>query len=148
MTEPMGRVAAASSDLDEIRALSARYVRHLDDGDPEAAAALFAEDGVWDGSASGLPVRTGRPEILAGFARGVDGPRYIHLSGNHLITLLDADHGEGSEHVMAVRFAPSGEVAFGLSLLRDEYVRTVDGWRFRRRALSSFGRATLSAEQR
>lgn len=133
------------SDLDEIRSLSARYVRHLDDREPAAAAALFAEDGVWDGSGSGLDVRRGGAEILAGFERGADGPRYLHLTGNHLVTMLGEDEAEGCEHAMAVHFAET-RMRLGLTLLQDRYVRTAQGWRFRSRALHRLGSAVLATE--
>ncbi|HVW43690.1 MAG TPA: SgcJ/EcaC family oxidoreductase [Amycolatopsis sp.] len=146
MTGAAASPSARSADLDEIRALSAHYVRHIDDGDADAAADLFATDGVWDGSAAGLPIRNGRDAIREGFANAA-APRYIHLTGNHVITFLDDDHAEGTEHAMAVHFAAGGDLALSLSLLTDRYIRTGDGWRFASRSLRSLGRAKLAAAE-
>jgi hypothetical protein len=135
---------ARGDDFEELRQLSARYAHFADFGGADDVALLFAEDGVWDGRQSGQPLREGHDAIRDGFTRGPAAMRWFHLTGNHVVTRIDGETAEGSEYAMAVSAVEKSHLLFALTRLDDEYVKTADGWRFRKRTLVPLMRARLA----
>ncbi|MES1247388.1 MAG: nuclear transport factor 2 family protein [Actinomycetota bacterium] len=118
------------ADLEEIRVLEARYCRLVDSGyesagdDPDAFAALFAEDGVW--AAAGEPI-VGRAAIRE---RAESGRRFrFHLTANPIID-LDGDRATGRWHALVALTGRDGEAAWLAGRYVNEFVRTGEGWRF------------------
>jgi uncharacterized protein (TIGR02246 family) len=118
------------ADLVAIETLQARYCRFVDSGyasaadDPDAFAALFADDGVW--AAAGEPV-VGRAAIREHAAAG---RRFrFHLVANPIVD-LDGDHATGRWHVLVALTSRDGEAHWLAGRYVNEYVRTRDGWRF------------------
>lgn len=122
-------------DRTQIRELTARYNRSFDDGDPEAFAATFTEDGTME--VAGGPCTSGR-EALAEMCRrvpygvvhvtvdatvDVDGDRAVQ---DVTLLVLARPRGGADTEVRHPRLQASGRY-------HDELVRTADGWRFARR---------------
>jgi ketosteroid isomerase-like protein len=61
------------------------YAAAVDEGRATEVAELFADEGVWDGSAFRLPVLHGRDAIARHFAAAVGAPEMLHLNHNHRI---------------------------------------------------------------
>ena len=112
------------ADLVEIHALCARYM---------ANASQFVQGDWWldiftpdaEYSAFGASYTLDRmPELLAAAPRG-------QFIGNMPVVDFDGDRAGGIQHFV---FIDQRTHAMRLAWYRDEYVRTVKGWRIRRRA--------------
>jgi hypothetical protein len=123
------------SDYIEIRQLVARYAYAVDTGadNGNVYASLFAPDGAFAD-------RTGREtkgkEALAALARrNTRGPQSaFHFIVNHVIE-PSSEGAVGKEYLLQLRIG-EGERPndiFGGGHYEDIYVRTPDGWRFKRR---------------
>lgn len=117
------------TDLEAIHTLQARYCRYVDSGyasagdDPDAFAALFAEDGLW---AVGGPI-AGREAIRA---HAEAGRRFrFHLAANPIVD-LDGDRATGRWHVLVALTSHDREAQWLAGRYVNEFVRTDDGWRF------------------
>lgn len=128
-------------DLEEIRTLYVDYGRHLDAGDPDSYASLYAREG----KLRMAPIMKGdnREEIRAAAARTVrpptDGPRRsVHLLGSPKIE-LDGDRATGECVWSAVAATDAGpKILVGRHI--DELVREDGRWRFAsRRGLLDIG---------
>jgi SnoaL-like protein len=97
--------------------------------DPEAVAALFVPDGVWDGELDGQA--RGHEQIRAIFGRSAgDGRLAFHLMANPVIALSD-DRASGRWNVVSYGGQPGrGEIRGGI--YHAELLRTPAGWRFAR----------------
>lgn len=123
-------MSLSTDDIVEIQQLAAAYCHHMDDGDGEAVAALFVDDGVLE--IVDLVVSTGHEEIAANssiFPQVMPGGR--HIVQNMWV--------EGDGDAASLR-AYLSNVAAGdtpravqTGRYRDEVVRTEAGWRFSRR---------------
>jgi uncharacterized protein (TIGR02246 family) len=118
------------TDLAAIETLQARYCRYVDSGyasagdDPDAFAALFAEDGVW--VTAGEPI-AGRAAIRE---RAETGRRFrFHLTTNPIVD-LDGDRATGRWHALVALTSRDGEAQWLAGRYVNEFVRTADGWRF------------------
>jgi hypothetical protein len=119
--------------------LVTEYCHFIDHGEAAKIPTLFAEDGVW---ASGKIVRNGRAEIAAGFGRRQDNAGRIsrHVCCNQLVDVIDENSATGVVYVtlfrndgeVGRRLAPS-DVPDLVGEYRDQFVRTAEGWRFKRR---------------
>lgn len=124
-----------ASDYLEIRQLVARYAYAVDTGadDGRIYAGLFAPDGAF---ADRMGRETKGPEALAGLARrNARGPQSaFHFIVNHVIEPAP-DGATGREYLLQLRIGdgerPNG--VFGGGTYHDVYVRTPEGWRFKRR---------------
>jgi uncharacterized protein (TIGR02246 family) len=120
-------------DLQAINQLFIDYGEHLDAGDFEAYARLFAEDG--EVLLGPMGRATGRPEIEAlmtsRLAEGVGST--FHIVSSPRITL----NGDSASSTVMWSVATSADDGLArVSMVGhhvDDLVRTSEGWRFRRR---------------
>jgi hypothetical protein len=132
--------AAAASQLTpldyiEIRQLVARYAYAVDTGadDGNVYAALFAPDGAF-ADRTGRETR-GREALAALARRNTRGPQSaFHFIVNHVIE-PSPEGAVGKEFLLQLRIGegerPNG--VFGGGQYNDVYVKTAEGWRFKRR---------------
>ena len=109
-----------------IHRLLADYGHVVDDHDWERAHEVFSEDFVFDRSGTGRPDLHGVADIVANF---LGRNMYAHVTTNTTLIEIDADTVLG--HSKFLGFPNDGVPVTGD--YHDEIVRTVDGWRLRRR---------------
>jgi hypothetical protein len=116
-------------DIEQIRALKARYCRLSDRGyegagdSPAGVAALFAEDGTWGETRRRDEIR----RLFEGFQEAL--PFSFHVAVNAEIE-VDADRAHGRwAGVIRLRDA-AGESTWVVGVYEDSFVRTEEGWRF------------------
>lgn len=120
--------------IEEIKQLKARYCACCDDHyDPPGIAALFVEDGVWEGERFGHHV--GRDRIRSFFASISDEITFAaHLVLNAIIELQDADHATGRWRlIMPATLMAEGrkEAKWLIAAYSESYVRVDKRWLFR-----------------
>jgi hypothetical protein len=142
----------SAADYIEIRQLVARYAYAVDTGAENGAvyAGLFAPDGAFAD-------RTGREtrgaDALAGLARrDARSPQWaFHFIVNHVIE-PSPEGAVGKEYLLQLRIGDGERPndVFGGGHYDDIYVRTPDGWRFKRRQFipSEGGPSRQQAEAR
>lgn len=151
------RALLSTDDYVEIRQLTARYAQALDSGtdDGHALAGLFVDDGE-----SIRPDARGRDALAAAVLHPLRGPAHVaHFTFNHVIEPADDGGADGWQYVAEFRFddnrpSPAGNAGnrqnrqpvdqrslvgrpggqlVSIGRYRDAYVKTEEGWRFRRR---------------
>lgn len=133
---PPGRASALSPlDYVEIRQLVARYAFAVDTGADGGAvyASLFAPDGAFV-DRTGREIR-GREALAELARRNTRGPQSaFHFIVNHVIE-PSPEGAIGRQYLLQLRIGETGRPndVFGGGTYTDEYVKTPDGWRFRRR---------------
>jgi len=122
-------------DIEEISKLKARYCNCVDGGwdrpthDYDAVTELFTEDGVWD---AGEKLRgEGREGIREFFKNARSISFAFHRITNPIIE-IDGDTATGNWHVMVALTHPDGRAVWIAGIYNDQFVRTGDGWKFRR----------------
>ena len=111
------------ADLVEIEQLCARYLAYASQFVPDQWLKVFTPDVEY--SAFGTKYSIERmPDLLAAAPRG-------QFIGNMPVVEFDGDRATGVQHFI---FIDQKTHAMRLAWYRDEYVRTGDGWRIRRRA--------------
>jgi hypothetical protein len=119
----VSRDAQRVADLVEIQALCARYMAFAAEFVLDRWLEVFTPDAEY--SAFGTAYTLERfPALLAAAPRG----QYL---GNMPVVDFDGDRATGVQHYV---FIEQKTHAMRLAWYRDEYVRTADGWRIRRRA--------------
>jgi hypothetical protein len=120
----------------ECRELILTITQHVDHGEAEAAASLFAEDGVLARAGKEF---TGHTDLVNAYT---DTPSRLvrHLNGGTVVEVTDTDHATAVTYFIAYRHeAEGGEKAqvpaplgapFSVGEWHDGMVRTADGWRF------------------
>jgi hypothetical protein len=112
-----------TADLVELHALCARYMAFTSQNVPGRWLEVFTPDAEYH--AFGTPYTLDRfPSLLAAAPRG-------QFIGNMPVVDLDGDTATGMQHFV---FVDQQTHAMRLGWYRDEYRRTADGWRIRRRA--------------
>lgn len=121
-------------DIEAIKQLKARYCQACDDDhNPDRVAALFVEDGLWEGPNIGVHAR-GRPAIRAYFA-GVRDDAGIrnsaHIVTNPVIT-VSGDRATGTWRLVMLHTsaAPGGGFRYHriVGFYQDDYARVQDAW--------------------
>jgi hypothetical protein len=118
-------------DLEAIRRLKAQYCHFADRGfdgaghDDGAVAALFTDDGIWEGSAE---TAAGYVAIKATCERFL--PFGLHLAINPHIR-IDGDRASGSWWGLIPTTDRTGQAIWTAGFYEDEFVRTTEGWRFK-----------------
>jgi uncharacterized protein (TIGR02246 family) len=128
-------------DRTQVRELTARYNRAFDDGDPEAFAATFTEDGVME--IDGGPTTTGRAALAEMVRRTPYG--IVHVTVDAIVE-VDGDRAVQDVTLLVVA-RPSADTPPEKRKSRlqrtgryhDLLVRTADGWRFERRTATLDG---------
>ena len=111
------------ADLVEIEQLCARYLAYASQFIPDQWLKVFTPDGVYH--AFGADYTLERfPALLAAAPRG-------QFIGNLPVVDFDGDRATGIQHYV---FIDQKTHDMRLAWYKDEYVRTRDGWRIRRRA--------------
>jgi uncharacterized protein (TIGR02246 family) len=123
----------------QCRNLIAALVLAQDRGDAEAAAGLFAADGVW--VRSGKP-HAGRDAIRASFDSRDAGTVMRHIASNQLVTVSSPTEATATSYYLvyvhkggdgqAPKVGRLGEPV-ALGEWHDSFVLTAEGWRFARR---------------
>ena len=137
------------ADVAEIANLKARYVDAADGGwtgerahEGERVAELFVPDGVWDAGEMGQGV--GHEGIRAYFAGAVeDFPMVFHHTSSPRIE-VEGDEARGRWHVM-VPMIDKGVSKLLIGNNDDQFVRTSQGWRFRKLHFTPAGLVDLPA---
>jgi hypothetical protein len=121
-------------------ALSIAYARAIDFRDYETFVELFAEDGVLE---VGDPLE-GREAIAAAMRHRPDELRSRHVISNIFVDVLSKREARGISYVTVYRHVGPESVRHGPAPLdgpaavghyEDRFVRTAEGWRFKRRRL-------------
>jgi uncharacterized protein (TIGR02246 family) len=121
-------------DRAQIRELTARYNRCFDDGDPDAFASLFTEDGVMEVEGTfRVDGRAGLAEMVTRTGYGV-----VHVTVD---ATVEVDGDTAVQDVKLLVLArPGPDAAPGTTSkltnsgrYHDTLVRTPEGWRFRQR---------------
>jgi hypothetical protein len=136
-------VLREAADRAEIEALMWRYARALDSGDGEAYAATYTEDGQFGTGPNATKGREALKALAGGTgapaAGGAPRPQLYHMTANHYIEFIDADHARIHAYYLTAAGAAPGAagaggeqtgprvVAVGRSI--DTLVRTSEGWR-------------------
>lgn len=123
----------STDDVVAIQQLVARYNFAVDDGDPDAFAGTFTQDGEF--GAAGQVMR-GHDELRA-FVVGRAGiaPRR-HLVSSMLVD-GDGDRASLRAYLQVVAMGDDGSLQVAVQgTYDDELVRTADGWRFTRRSFA------------
>jgi ketosteroid isomerase-like protein len=122
-------------DIEEISKLKARYCNCVDGGwdrpthDFDGVVELFTEDGVWD---AGEKLRgDGREGIREFFKKARSISFAFHRITNPIIE-IDGDTATGNWHVMVALTHPDGRAVWIAGIYNDEFVRTAEGWKFKR----------------
>jgi hypothetical protein len=111
------------ADLVEIDQLCARYMAYTSQFVEHRWLDVFTPDAEYN--AFGTPYSLDRfPALLAAAPRG-------QFIGNMPVVDLDGDRATGRQHFV---FIDQATHAMRLGWYNDEYVRTTDGWRIRRRS--------------
>ena len=119
----MGDNAQEITDLVELHALCARYMMLTSQFIQDRWLEVFTPDGEYN--AFGTPYTLERfPALLEAAPRG-------QFIGNMPVVEFDGDRATGMQHFI---FIDQSNHAMRLGWYNDEYVRTADGWRIRRRS--------------
>jgi len=122
----VSRGAQRTADLVEIHELCARYMAFASQFVPDLWLEVFTSDAEYSAFGTAYPMER-MPELLAAAPRG----QFIGNMPVLEFDELDGDRATGIQHFV---FIDQQTHAMRLAWYRDEYVRTPDGWRIRRRA--------------
>jgi hypothetical protein len=124
----LGRALRRLEDRFELRDLTLRYCRAIDDSDWPALRELFADR-------TDLPGAAGGDETV-GLLRSMRSTygRTIHTAHGQLVDFLDDDHATGMVTSHA-ELDIKGETVVCAMRYYDDYVREAAGWRFARRQI-------------
>lgn len=115
--------ARRTDDLVEIHELCARYMAFASQFVPDKWLEVFTPDAEYSAFGTAYPLER-MTELLAAAPRG-------QFIGNMPVVDVDGDRATGVQHFV---FIDQQTHDMRLAWYRDEYVRTTDGWRIRRRA--------------
>ena len=122
--------AQRTADLVELHALCSRYMLLTSQFVEDRWLEVFTPDGEYN--AFGTPYDLSRfPALLAAAPRG-------QFIGNMPVVEFDGDHAAGKQHFV---FIDQATHAMRLGWYNDEYVRTAEGWRIRRRSTTFMRKA-------
>ncbi len=118
-------------DIEEIKQLKTRYAAACDNEyEPDAIAALFTQDAVWDGGMMGYAeTQSGIREFFANASNLVGFA--VHGLSNPLIE-IDGDRATGCWYLHQPMVMKGTDAGFWFcAQYQDEYVRTSEGWKFK-----------------
>lgn len=123
-------MALSADDILAIQQLYARYNHAIDFADPEGWANCFTPDGVFASPTQGETV--GRDALRSFAAAFVQRMKARHWT-NNLVVEGDGATARGSCYLALLVLGEGGPRIAATGVYRDELVRTLEGWRFRRR---------------
>ncbi|MET0658015.1 MAG: nuclear transport factor 2 family protein [Steroidobacteraceae bacterium] len=128
----------------ECERLALRYTHFIDRGEAQKVVDLFTKDGEWVVDATCLSGEDALRKFFAG-RQALKSRTSLHVVTNHLVEVIDADHARGTSYLVHFvddedrgaepRAMEKQPVRAGL--YHDEYERTQDGWRIKRRQVTS-----------
>jgi ketosteroid isomerase-like protein len=123
-------------DLLTVQRLIVDYAVHLDNRDYTAYANLFAEDGEWANAEGGYKGRAAIHDMLKkiiGPVEGAPNDANFHIPSNMQVD-VDGDRATAfSRFFFIIRGGDGAPVPALAGAYRDEFVRTTDGWRIKKR---------------
>ncbi|MET0986336.1 MAG: nuclear transport factor 2 family protein [Steroidobacteraceae bacterium] len=162
VTTPLSMLRAGPPPLDDLQQLrierecerlALRYTHYVDSGAAEKVVDLFTEDGVWEVGSTRL---AGEEALRRFFAarQAMKARASLHVVTNHLVEVIDADHARGTSYL--VHFVDDDDRGaeprameqqpVRVGLYQDEYERTTNGWRIkRRRVVTTFERSDAAS---
>jgi uncharacterized protein (TIGR02246 family) len=137
IAQPAENALCELADRVAIAELTARYNRAADDGDGEAFAADFTEDGVFEVFGLKNPFRYEGRAALAALALEREPQGQLHVTSDFVVE-LDGDRARQTCTLVHTRRPPSRDLEPRRMHGRyeDELIRTDHGWLFARRTLS------------
>jgi uncharacterized protein (TIGR02246 family) len=117
-------------EKDAIRELMANYCFCCDSRDPEALAALFTEDCVWDGGKFGRKNREELKEFL--LASVGSHHRIRHITANEMIS-VDGETAKAQCYFVVLRLGEGQPETFFTGFYDDSFVKQDGRWLFRER---------------
>ena len=123
----MSHDAQRIADLVEIEQLCARYLAYASQFVPDQWLKVFTPDVEYSAFGTKYPIEK-MTELLSAAPRG-------QFIANMPVVDFDGDRATGMQHFI---FIDQKTHAMRLAWYRDEYVRTPDGWRIRRRSTTFF----------
>jgi hypothetical protein len=131
--------------------LVTEYCHFVDHGEAGKIAGQFTDDGIWTSATNTM---NGRGAIAKGFSRrqGNAARMSRHVCNNLLVNVIDENNATGVVYLTLFRHdgepgrtvSPS-DVPDIIGEYRDTFVRTDDGWRFKRREIHvSFSKAAAA----
>jgi SnoaL-like protein len=147
-------VRDATADLLELRRLVEAYATAVDDGDGEALARSFVDDGallVYDAGTGEQTYAYRGPAELSSLPQELKELylRTFHLVGN-VVCAIDGNTASGTSYCIAHHLRDDGrgpQIVVLPVRYRDRYVRTADGWRFTERICTVLWRERRPANQ-
>jgi len=128
-----------AADILSIHQLCAAYSEAASRLDPDAAAAVFAEDGILSGFAAMVGKEgdtVGRSSIASLFREVFGTIEFIHQLTQPALTELNGDRATGRTLIHEnMRFAGAPRLIVFLGHSDEEFVRTAEGWRISHRRL-------------
>lgn len=125
---------AELADIEAIRRLTHNYAWAVDNAQLDVLLSLFTEDAEWDTTAFGMGVERGHPalrEFFSGLIANTDSR--CHMAMNHRID-VDDNTARATVYLHAfVVMKADGRRDESVGYYADDYVRTAQGWKFRRR---------------
>jgi uncharacterized protein (TIGR02246 family) len=128
-------IKMASSDIQEIKALNAKYNFSIDEGDAQAWASCFTADGIFNGVIDGeKPKGTEQLEAFVATGTAAFGTMY-HLTTNEIISV----DGESARQKCYLQFFTKKEGAIdGYICVYDDWLKRENGvWAYSRRDVIS-----------
>lgn len=117
-----------ADDLVEIQQLSDKYNWALDAGESEAYASTFTPDGVFKNNVGHNAIVKFADTFHAGLGA------HVHHWNTNLMIAPTADGARGQVYLVLVDFANKPATIATSATYADELVKTVQGWRFKKRA--------------
>ena len=120
---------------------SVKYALALDAKDPDALALAFSEDGVWEVLGNKMEGRDAiRKYWQTRTADWTPDHGRLHSISNQAIDVIDRDHARGLSKVVIYFFSTTDGnnkelVPSLIAQNNDEYVRTAEGWKLKRRSI-------------
>ncbi len=127
-------MALSAADRAEIQNLAGRYSQALDDGDADAWAGVWTDDGVMEMVAQGHWI-TGAALLNVGSGRGGSRPQSRHMPSTFVID-GDGDEASMSSYVTVVRCDDPAKIVFQGRYV--DKIRRVDGaWKLAHRTIQT-----------
>jgi uncharacterized protein (TIGR02246 family) len=129
-------MASILEEKDAIRDLMSAYCFHLDEGEFDKFAALFAGDGTFEPGPQGkYQGRAAIREFIASVVPGPgEGPARKHCTVNHLIS-VNGSEARANSYILVVREAENGIIPSLAGRYEDLLVKENGEWRFKVRKI-------------